>query len=208
MVERKRIKVTEPVKPEPSDPVKTKAGKEEIIIQRLEARLFETNQARITAAIDANVTKAMENFVPAIKWRIEERLDRAAAEVKGMGQELSRALGAKLEEVDQHLDAKHLHEELTTKRLDELKTGVLLQLAEFRSSVEDFMREVRASICELEAASKTRAINSLHVERLTFWQLLGAVGVGACAVAAGHLVANNRHDKVVRDALIDASGYY
>lgn len=144
-----------------------------------------------------------EKLGPLFRYRAEERLDRAVAEVHTMVQPVADQLSERLAEVDLHLRSSARNTSLSHEELKQTRIELTSEVASMRASLDAqfgaFKNEVQKI---LEGMPR---VDALKLERITFWQILGAVAVGGLGVTVGFLSANNRHDKVVRDALIDAT---
>jgi hypothetical protein len=144
-----------------------------------------------------------EKLGPLFRYRAEERLDRAVTEVHSIVQPVADQLSERLAEVDLHLRSNARNTTLSHEELKQTRIDLTSEVASMRTSLDAHLNALRSEVMEiLKGIPRGEA---LKLERITFWQILGAVAVGGLGVTVGFLSANSRHDRVVRDALLDAS---
>lgn len=160
-------------------------------------------QEEAHTAVQSIMRDLGEKLGPLFRYRAEERLDRAVNEVHAMVQPVADQLSERLAEVDLHLRTNARDTHLSSEELKKARQEIIVEVAGMRADMavqfDTFKSEVQRS---LEGIPR---IDAMKLERITFWQIMGAVFVGGLGVTVGLLSANNRHDKVVRDALIDAT---
>jgi hypothetical protein len=144
-----------------------------------------------------------EKLGPLFRYRAEERLDRAVAEVHDIVKPVADQLSEKLAEVDLHLRSSSRNTHLSNEELKQTRIALISEVASMRTSLDTHLTNLKDEVQKiLESIPR---VDALKLERVTFWQLLGAVVVGGLGVTVGFLSANSRHDKVMRDALLDAA---
>lgn len=160
-------------------------------------------QEEAQSAIQKIMHDIGENLAPLFRYRAEERLDRAVAEVHDIVRPVADQLSERLAEVDLHLRSSSRNAFLSNEEVKQTRIELISEVASMRTSLDTQLAAFRQEMQKiLESMPR---VDALKLERITFWQILGAVAVGGLGVTVGFLSANSRHDKVVRDALIDAT---
>lgn len=155
------------------------------------------------ALITSTVERFDQQMGAALRWRIEDKITQAANQLANTVSPVMLALTDKLDEVEgvlrnANVDQQQVHNEVERARLDFLeKHG--RQAAELHELVQSLR-----SAASTGAAPGTY-LDLLRLERITFWQIVGAVVLGGCAVIAGACVVQYRHDQLVKNALIDST---
>lgn len=167
----------------------------------VEARHIIQEEAR--GALQSILHDLGEKLGPLFRYRAEERLDRAVAEVQEIVRPVADHLSEKLSEVDLHLRSSSRDAHLSSEEMKQARLALASEVSAMRVSLDTHLSAFKDEVKKiLEGIPR---VDAMKLERITFWQILGAVIVGGLGVTVGFVSANLRHDKVVRDALIDAS---
>lgn len=167
----------------------------------VEARHVIQEEAR--GALQSILHDLGEKLGPLFRYRAEERLDRAVEEVHNIVRPVADQLSERLAEVDLHLRSSSRDTHLSSEEMRQAKLALTSEMSEMRASLDAHLSDLKNEVKRiLESIPR---VDAMKLERITFWQILGAVVVGGLGVTVGFISANLRHDKVVRDALIDAS---